>query len=731
MDLEEDLGIDSIKRVEILSKLQEEFPALSAIPVEDINALNTLGEIIVAASDEPQLTHNHQSPAREESFDSDQDKIQNYEAQVLSVISEKTGYPAESLDASMNLEEDLGIDSIKRVEIISELQESFPQLAELSAEDLGEIATINELVFVLDGSAEKNETSRPMIADSEPTLMAPSPSQDAATIVFSAIADKTGYPEESLEGSMSLEEDLGIDSIKRVEILSQIGENFSVIAEAAQEDLAEIHTIDGLLQFISGGAAETASVLDQQDVAVAPSKAEIVPSAEEAVVADAPVAETFETVLPRKALDLKEIDAAQIQTLTLRPGGKVWISDDGSNLARNLLLKLRDLGLKPKLVSTSAIERMAAPDELDGLVILGPLKLETHPSKYLQNCFRLLKLCAPALQRNDAEGKFFVTVSRNEGNFGLNGLDNTSQVFSASLAGLSKTCRWEWPTVRSVHLDLAKDFKDGMSAAARLVEGFVNYNLPELAIHQSKMEALELNDVVQEDRKPLDINSGDVVLVTGGARGVTAATLIEFAKKYPAKLILWGRTEINKELPEFFSKGLDEAALKKEILAQGLAKTPVEIGKVYHSLTALQEAQETLRVVRDLGRDIEYHAVDCTNESQMRRAMDQIELDNGPITGVIHGAGVLADKFIPEVEDGDFLRVVDTKIRLLNLIEKKIPQLKLLALFSSSTARFGRKGQVAYSVANEVLNKFAQLVRTLNEDCRSIAFNWGPWDGEW
>jgi len=50
-------------------------------------------------------------------------------------------------------------------------------------------------------------------------------------------------------------------------------------------------------------------------------------------------------------------------------------------------------------------------------------------------------------------------------------------------------------------------------------------------------------------------------------------------------------------------------------------------------------------------------------------------------------------------------------------------------MFSSSTGRFGRTGQVDYAVANEILNKSAQEEAAQRSDCRVLSLNWGPWDG--
>ena len=65
---------------------------------------------------------------------------------LIDVVAEKTGYPAEVLDLDMQLDADLGIDSIKRVEILSALQERFPDLPAPPSRWL--LGTLREIVGV-------------------------------------------------------------------------------------------------------------------------------------------------------------------------------------------------------------------------------------------------------------------------------------------------------------------------------------------------------------------------------------------------------------------------------------------------------------------------------------------------------------------------------------------------------------------------------------------------------
>ena len=77
----------------------------------------------------------------------------------MDVVAEKTGYPADALDLSMSLEGDLRIDSIKRVEILSAVQEKAPELPEVDGSQMAQLQTLGEIVDFLGGSAGVQSTS--------------------------------------------------------------------------------------------------------------------------------------------------------------------------------------------------------------------------------------------------------------------------------------------------------------------------------------------------------------------------------------------------------------------------------------------------------------------------------------------------------------------------------------------------------------------------------------------
>lgn len=64
---------------------------------------------------------------------------------ILAIVADKTGYPIEMLNVQMDLEADLGIDSIKRVEILSAAQQEIPNLPEIDAMEMSTLKTLEEI----------------------------------------------------------------------------------------------------------------------------------------------------------------------------------------------------------------------------------------------------------------------------------------------------------------------------------------------------------------------------------------------------------------------------------------------------------------------------------------------------------------------------------------------------------------------------------------------------------
>ena len=279
MDLESDLGIDSIKRVEILGAVQDKIPALPEVPGDELAEMRTLGEIVAhlqskLGTDDSALqtagTLTSEITAAASAASSSGVSAEDITAAMMAIVGEKTGYPLEMLEPGMDMESDLGIDSIKRVEILGAVKDKIPELPEVPGDELAEMRTLGQIIDHLKSKIGRDvsEASREIpstvaIPDSELNTQNPTPDtgQDPGPVFMSIISEKTGYPTEMLELNMDLEADLGIDSIKRVEIMWSLQEQFEDLPQIGANEVAELRTVGQIIEHIksllpaSGGEA--------------------------------------------------------------------------------------------------------------------------------------------------------------------------------------------------------------------------------------------------------------------------------------------------------------------------------------------------------------------------------------------------------------------------------------------------------------------------------------------
>jgi acyl transferase domain-containing protein len=230
------------------------------------------------------------------------------------------------------------------------------------------------------------------------------------------------------------------------------------------------------------------------------------------------------------------------------------------------------------------------------------------------------------------------------------------------------------------------------------------------------------------------INPSSVFLVSGGAKGITGKCITRLVMQHPCKFILLGRSSISENEPDWAKNCSGESQLKKlimeDLLAKGEKPTPMVVQRVFRSITSSQEVKNTLQAIEQAGGQAEYIDVDITDISALRQKLEASINRMGPITGIIHGAGNLADKLIEKKTEQDFETVYTAKVQgLENLLACVSPsQLDYLVLFSSVAGFYGNAGQTDYAIANEILNKSAHLFKQNHPDCHVVAINWGPWD---
>ena len=237
-----------------------------------------------------------------------------------------------------------------------------------------------------------------------------------------------------------------------------------------------------------------------------------------------------------------------------------------------------------------------------------------------------------------------------------------------------------------------------------------------------------VESVVTRDRQ--DLPSGANVVVTGGARGITAVVARELGQRFGARLHLIGSSPVPAVQPEW--RTLDEAGLKElkaVVMKDALAEKQKPVDAWARVEKAL-EIDETLRSFAEAGVQATYHSCDISNRDALAQLLAEIRAADGPISGIVHGAGferaTRFDKKNPELVDRTVAVKVDGAAALMELT--KDDPLQFFAGFGSVSGRFGGVGQTDYCVANDMLAKLVDWYRGYRPDVPAATFHWHAWD---
>ena len=381
--------------------------------------------------------------------------------------------------------------------------------------------------------------------------------------------------------------------------------------------------------------------------------------------------------------------------------------------------------------------------QLDAVIYLHPkstIENITYPQtskQGLELAFILAKLCN--VKAAKVARASFMVVTHQGGQIGFESNDVTVDLVQGGLNGLVKTLSHEWTEagVFCRAIDVAS------SLSATTVSNIITDELADVDTVLSEVGYDETGrlTLIGEVTDSFALTSGNsidkdsVFLVSGGAKGVTAHCVIGIAKQYQAKFILLGRSSFDANEPSWAAGINDEVALKKAamqaLIATGEKPTPVKVSQFIRPVLANREIAQTLTAIEAAGGQAQYVCADVTNSESVQTAVKPVVSNFGAVTGIIHGAGVLADKFIEQKTLAEFDAVYRTKIdgltSLLSVTEQS--NIKHLVLFSSAAGFYGNPGQSDYSIANDILNETAYRFKALNPQAQVLSFNWGPWDG--
>ncbi|NBR06217.1 MAG: SDR family NAD(P)-dependent oxidoreductase [Planctomycetes bacterium] len=630
---------------------------------------------------------------------------------LMMVVSEKTGYPTEMLELDMALDADLGIDSIKRVEILAAIQERLPDAPIVKPEHLGSLNTLREVAEFLQGAKVADLNVEVKTIDPVVTMasVVPRKTNTTESVLIQVVSEKTGYPTEMLELDMALDADLGIDSIKRVEILAAIQEKLPEAPIVKPEHLGTLNTLREVLNHLDGGGVQ------QKEPAL-----EVPPAKKSFSQPSIPTG--LDRLVPRLAKV-----AGNHGTISIDK--QILVTGSDAELAIEVCNAIIKRGFKAEKIALNEVIN-ASWDRLGGLIILSS-PLHSNEDFLLKSLMAVQSVGKALRSESSSSGSILFAVTRLDGALGFESFAEDRNPLDAGLLGLVKTASREWPHIRSRAIDL--DPRIGIADAAEKIAEEILFHGPiEVAINSTGRRTIQLD--VSQVEPPLAESSleGRLVLVTGGARGVTAECAQAIADLHSPSILVLGRSPEPTDEPEWLINLHSEMDIKKVLATRsGATLSPKAIGEQCKQILANREVRQNLKKLGASCSKVLYRSVDIRNAASVLKILAEVQSELGPVCGIIHGAGVLADALIEDKTAEQFHRVFATKVTgLQNILSNiDIHKLNFLALFSSTTARFGRTGQVDYAMANEVLNKMAQKYSRMLKNTRVVSFNWGPWEG--
>ncbi len=676
---------------------------------------------------------------------------------LLAIVSERTGYPVDMLDPELDLEADLSIDSIKRIEIIGELagridlRRQLGAKADMLLEQLATQKTLHAITAWLhdklpvNGSASAGAvvtlSEVPAASSVASVASPPSARLDARQALLSIVSQRTGYPEDVLDLDLDLEADLSIDSIKRLEIVGELSERLGLQSllrdkDAALESLAALKTLRAIVDWLKVNVGDESEDMHTSSSLESCAQAGLnteVPASEmtEAEVSDKPIA------LSRYLMKSVEAPDA-IKGLHEFSGKHFLITDDELGVATRLAAKLEGYGATVCVISFS--EHAALPgnlEKVDGLIHLFGL----NPIARVRDIKRFFNLVRDTLLHKTS---YLLVASGLGGNFGYFGnreqetgtrdqerLDDFGH--GAGMAGMIKSVVKEWPEVKvhCVDLDLSESADE--LAAYLEIELLAENPLTEVGYRDGSrhlVKVVESSLPLTSEIDHLDLDKNSVIMLTGGARGITAQLAVTLARRYGCQLELIGRSQLpqNDETKETVTGG-DLKSLRQILIRSHPELKPIEIEQRCSRILAAREIRNTFAEIEAAGGRVNYSAVDVRDIDAFGNYIQDLYHRYGRIDGVIHGAGVVEDKLLRHKTAESFQRVFDTKVRGALMLFKLIrDDVKFVVFFSSVAGAFGNKGQVDYASANDVLDKIAHALQARVKG-RVLSVNWGPWAG--
>jgi len=694
LDLEADLGIDTVKQAELLAAIRgtyniprdenlklRDFPTLAHIirfvydrrpDLSESSAVQLAVGPTAARSGADQRTGAQPVSAPPVRNSGAGDAVKE---RVLAIAAEKTGYPVEMLDLDLDLEADLGVDTVKQAEMFSSVRAAFdiPRDENLKLRDFPTLAHVIKFAQTRKaGSAE---------------------------------ATATAAAQESFAGPISL------------------------------------------LQAGEGSTASEADLFSSQEEKRAG-----------AVALPRPIPATLDAanVIPRRVPvpNLRPpLTMCKPTGVTLGPGRRVVIKPDKAGVGEKLAQRLQMMGVEVlQIEDTTDAEALA--DRLKNWLSSGPIEgVYWLPALDSERSFSIMDLVAwrEALRQRVKSlyitmrvlyaqiappGTFLISATHLGGQHGYDDAGAAAPLGGA-VVGFTKAYKRECSDalVKAVDFEPARQVSE--VAELLIEETLRDPGALEIGYKGGQRWTVGLEERPAADGQPgLTLDKETVFLVTGAAGSIVSAIAGDLAAATGGTFYLLDLVpEPEQDNPDLKRLVSDREGLKRDLFARlqarGERATPALVEKQLAAIERAQAARSVIDTVRAAGGTARYFSVDLKDQEAVAKVIEQVREHSGRIDVLLHAAGMERSHTLPDKTPAEFDLVFDVKcdgwFNLLHAIGDM--PLGATVAFSSIAGRFGNRGQSDYSAANDLLCKIASNFRTTRPATRAIAIDWTAWGG--
>ena len=567
------------------------------------------------------------------------------------------------------------------------------------------------------------------------------------TALREAFAERTGYPLELIEADLDLEADLGIDSVKRVEVVGHVGEVLGV--DVKELDFSQALSVSDIAEVLVG--SQNVEVADAQRTEAGASDAQL---DSVTIKYEDESSRTAHRYVPQ-SVRIKSLGAER----TILPGDAILVTAADQSVNDAVRKVLEELSLTvieiPGDASEATIKRLTSSDRLRRVSTVVDLSVLRPHADILSEgdawwqdvegqyttVFSVAQATYETLQSH-GEHASWISVTSSGGMSGMD-LRTVGDPIGGLTAGFVKTLALE---LRQMHTRIVDfDVVEPSSLAGAL--------RTELT-HKAVNEEIEIG-YIEGDRYtvrvlPVPVSSSDravrqslstdsCVVMSGGSRGIVRECALALAEQRNIPVVLLGRSDPDdpEMKPWLAYSDEDWANARAEVMRQGRTRRPeasvAELSDEYRRITYTRQLVTNLADIESRTDKIHYLVCDVSDPDQVDKAMAQARSRFGKIGAIVHGAGLESFGAIPRKSLKKTAKAIAVKARgFQNLLRATAEDdLSAFISFGSISGRFGMDGQSDYTAGASLLAQMAHIMsRSQSQNPRTIPFitmEWTAW----